>query len=86
MKSFAQLAKPVKEKDSRKTSEWQELGKEINDYYHKPLYWLIAPWKNQLWYVRQVFKECQERGKPVNYFIAILKLKTIQEFTDIDRK
>ncbi len=63
------------------TEEWRELGKEIQQHYKKPLYWLIAPWKEQIWYVRQVFKECVIKEKPVNYFIAILKLKNVETGT-----
>lgn len=79
MKSFSDLAKKVELKSAKPTTEWQELGKEIQQHYKKPLYWLIAPWKDQIWYVRQIFKECQKGDKPVQYFIKILKLRTVKD-------
>lgn len=65
-------------KSKRPTSEWQELGKEISEYFGRPLYWMIAPWKDHCSAVRMAFKETKERGKSWQYLAAILKLKSIR--------
>lgn len=73
-------------KEEKKTEEWKELAKEISDYYGVKLYWLVAPWREQVWYVRSVLKQCQNDSKPVHYFIKILKLKEIHDSGNMEGK
>lgn len=60
-------------KEEKKTEEWREVAREVSEYYHYKMYGIIAPWREQLWYVRDAFKKSQ--GKPKEYFISFLKLK-----------
>lgn len=62
---------------NRPTTEWQELGLEISQYFGRNLYWLVAPWKDHCSAVRMAFKETKEKGKPWQYLAAILKLKKV---------
>lgn len=54
-----------------KTTEWQEVGKELTEYFKKNCYWL--PWRYELWKIREAFKVAKESNKGFNYFLGILK-------------
>lgn len=53
----------------KKTTEWQELGKELTEKFGVNLYWV--PWKFPMWMIRDKMKTAGDKG--VSYFIGALK-------------
>ena len=60
------------QKEIKKTSEWQTLGKEMTAYFGKNCFWL--PWKFEMNKIYEKFKEIQKLGKKdFKYFLGMLK-------------
>lgn len=63
------LEKKKFDTSNKKTTEWQELGKELTDKFGVNLYWV--PWKFPMWMIRDKMKTAGDKG--VSYFIGALK-------------
>lgn len=52
-----------------KTTEWQELGKELTEKFGTNCYWV--PWKFPIWMIRDKMKTAGDNG--FGYFIGALR-------------
>jgi len=73
MKSIKEKLKNKKfQKSEKKTTEWQEMGKELSAYFKKNCYWLL--WRYPKQKVYEAYRECQTRKiASIEYFIGILR-------------
>lgn len=55
----------------RDTTEWQELGKEMTEYFKTNAYWI--PWRYPMHLIKEKFKIAQQENRPFNYFLGMLK-------------
>lgn len=60
--------------DKKNSTQWNELGKELTNYFHANCFWIS--WRYPMWKIREKFKEIQKLEKKkqtLNYFIGMLK-------------
>lgn len=60
-------------KETKKTSEWQEIGTELTKFFGTNCYWLL--WKYPIQKIYEKFKEIKKLEKTkqtLNYFIGCL--------------
>lgn len=60
-------------KETRKTTEYGELSKEMSAFFHQNCFWI--PWRYEMYKIREKFKLAKEENWKFKYFLGSLKIK-----------
>lgn len=65
------ITKEYKPMEGKDTTEWQELSKEMTEFFKKNMYWV--PWKYPMYLIKEKFKVAKQENRSLQYFLGMLK-------------